>query len=243
MSRVRYRMCPGSRSFLWRVHHGDHRDRSADTQRAHHQSEARVPGRLRRVDARRHGRVHLCAGARPRVDRAAARVGHSGHACDHRLLGQHPVCDVPPGLGLLDGLGADWRPHRTGARADVDDSRLFDLHVHVRTRDQYLAAGRAPHPVRHRPRGRAADWIHVRRRRTAGRSPQDGGRRPAHRLLCRVLPGVARQLLHRGHLRVALDVLLWRRAGALHLLHPLGRQGIAALAPAVRRRSTSSGRR
>ena len=64
-----------------------------------------------------------------------------------------------------------------------------------------LAAFRAA--CRHRHRRRMVDGRHVRRRGVAGRPAQDGRRLHAHRLLLRVLPRGARELLHRRALRLA----------------------------------------
>ena len=87
-------------------------------------------------------------------------------------------------------------------------------------RHQHLAARGAAVSRRHRHRRRVGDGRHLHRRGMARGSAQGRRRLHAHRLLLRLLPRGAGQLLRRREVRLALDVRGRRHAGAAHHLHP-----------------------
>ena len=186
-----------------------------------------------RLGARRHGCLHLRAGAGAGAHGAASALGRCGLASEHRLLRQHPAGHVPARLGPVDGVGTHQRSHRPRARADADDSLLLAVHVSVRSRHQHLAAC-AP--------ARARGYRH--RRRAAGRRGVSGGgavrepaedrrRLDAHRVLLRLLLRVGGQLFHRREFRMEVDVHFRRPAGAVHRLHPVQRTRIGEVERAL----------
>ena len=75
---------------------------------AHTESDTRFLGVVGRLDPRRHGFVHLFAGAGAGAARTAAKVRHSRNHCERRILRRIAVCAVSHRLGLLPVVGPGW---------------------------------------------------------------------------------------------------------------------------------------
>ena len=199
---------------------------------AHHaQSFAnhRLLGGLGRLDARRHGLRHLCAGLESGADRVVAEVGNQSHAGQRGICGIGAVRAVPHRMGAVADLGPDRRPLRPHARAGGNHLRLCRVHWSSGAVAKRVAVGAIP------PAGGDRHWRRVgagrdlRRRSLAGRPSQDGRRLPANRLLRGILPRVRAQLYGGRALRLACHVLVWTDAGHRGLHRAAAGEGAGTL--------------
>src|SRR5207249_6860404 len=116
-----------TRAALWsEIMHGPRRCAIAETtDDTQSKSDSRVLGRMGRLGARRHGCVHLCAGALSGAHRSAATLRRRRHTWRHWILRQRAARAVPLRLGPVDGLGTGGRSLRACARADAHDSLVL----------------------------------------------------------------------------------------------------------------------
>ena len=202
--------------------------------------DPRLLGGLGRLGARRHGLVHLLAGARAGVDRTAAALGHRATPANVGFYGSvlFALFLIGWGLSMIWGPIADRFGRVRTLTLTISATRCSRFSAAWSTSIWQLAA--LPFPRGRRHRRRMVDGRDVRRRRVAGGSPQGRRRLHAHRLLLRVLPRRDGQLFRRREVRLAVDVRRRRHAGAAGRLHPLRRPRVGGWRRRERRAASSA---
>ena len=193
------------------------------------QPETRLLGGVGRLGARRHGLVHLRAGARAGDARAPAALRDRGHGRPPRVLRQPPLRRLSPRLGLRLPLGSAGGPLRPRAHPVAHDPLLLALHLPRLPGGPGVATRALPLSRRTGDRRRVDAGRHPRRRGMAGAPAGAGRRLDAHRLLLRDVPGGGPELPRWSAVRVAGHVRPGRRPGAPRGLHPPRCQGARAL--------------
>lgn len=187
-------------------------------------------GRLGRLDARRHGLVHLRARAHAGADRAIAALRLRGDARQHRTGRFYSVCAVPGRLGHVLHMGTARRSLWTNQGAGGHDLHIRDFHGPCRDFSQRVGVGHLSlhRGSRHR-RGMGARR-HLRGGSVAGGSSQDGRGLSANGVLRGLLPGRGAELHNWRALRLACNVPDGSRAGRRRDSDFVAREGIREMA-------------